>query len=322
MRRVLLTAALVLVLSLAFAVQAFANTTSGYSSWDEAYNSSITNQSNESPHQGYVYNTKKCAVCHAVHKGVAGGQLLLRASAADSCTFCHVTSSSGFKQVYEGVASNYQLPDNVYAHNYQCSNCHSVHGANTIQSAAVKNFVLRDLSTEVGTLDGMPNQLVRLSNAPGGWKTSVANRNQPITWFCAQCHQYYTNGAANNVTVRYMEQAAGSFVTTQMASHPMVPDNTFDYTPSGARGGLALNSANVAFAGSEYCRSCHDAGTDGLNSSGLDGADFPHYTPTFARFMTYADGASGTPTGSADSSIDGACLKCHRNGSSGVGFDY
>ncbi len=341
MKRVLLITAFAALTTFAIAATAIASTSSDYLSWDEAieaYNKGITGLPNESPHQGYQLTTRKCVVCHAVHKATAGGDLLLRSTRAGACDYCHVSTSGGYKQVYGSNPVNYgggTQPVN-YAHDYACTNCHAVHGAQTMTATPIASAILRDLSSVTTTVSSMSNQLYRVANAPTAWKTASGNRNQPITWFCTQCHQYYTGTTTNTVTqYRRINSGpqAGEYTTATAAVHPMVADGAFNYASGGGRGTSVSNSADVAFAGAEYCRSCHDAGTDGSNSTTVTGAAFPHYTQNYVRFMTA--GSSAIDTGHASATVsstvppaqasqwDGMCLKCHRgSATTGVGFDY
>ncbi len=86
MKKTLFVAALAAVLVFAFAATAFAygpiwsGTLSpynanypGYLQWDSNLGG---NAGAPSPHGNYATTTNKCAVCHAVHRAQAGGQVL------------------------------------------------------------------------------------------------------------------------------------------------------------------------------------------------------------------------------------------------------
>jgi len=123
------------------------------------------------PHSNYLEGTEKCAVCHSVHRSpvgpgikwdtnptdpsaktaVAGGQynrqefetvgsapaqMLLQTTVANSCDYCHITTSLGGKQLYAGK-TQYRTEgtglagaewDAGFAHHNGCTGCHTVHG--------------------------------------------------------------------------------------------------------------------------------------------------------------------------------------------------
>ena len=82
--------------------------------------------------------------------------------------------------------------------------------------------------------------------------------------------------------------------------------------------GKSPEVGQVAWKDSTYCRSCHDAGSTN---------EFPHYTPGAARFLLSAPDftsySSAPASIGANPSMDGACLKCHKNNATtGVGQTY
>ena len=81
----------------------------------------------------------------------------------------------------------------------------------------------------------------------------------------------------------------------------------------------------AAFAGSETCRSCHDAGN--VNETGVTFNSFPHYTAgsfVFSTTSARVGAAADAPDATKDYATDGNCLKCHVNnaGTSGVGITF
>jgi hypothetical protein len=119
------------------------------------------------PHSNYLEGTEKCGVCHSVHRApvpgvkwdtnpsveasstaVAGGQyqrqeftaptnaaagyttqMLLQTNVANSCDYCHISTSVGGKQLYAGKASLRSSEWNEgFAHGNACTGCHVVHG--------------------------------------------------------------------------------------------------------------------------------------------------------------------------------------------------
>ncbi len=71
---------------------AYASTDSTYAAWTAG---PPNDTSLGTPHSDFQLTTVKCAVCHAVHKGEPGGQLLLRTTVADACTYCHSHTCTG-----------------------------------------------------------------------------------------------------------------------------------------------------------------------------------------------------------------------------------
>lgn len=335
MKKSVLILAMAVVLTVAFAASAFASPT-GYIAWDSAYNYTQKAVLDDSPHANYVLTTEKCQVCHAPHRAAEGGELLLRSDRAGACTFCHIDQGvAGLVQVYEGLAVNYET-ESANAHNdamAPCSGCHAVHSAGTLTDSDVSGLILKNLS---GVAASGAGNLT--SNAPAS-NTSATDRDVAITYFCAQCHQYYTTGAGNNNTIannELMDNATGTYAMASYASHPMVADDTYAAAyENGTRAALpAGQGAGVATTESLYCRSCHDSGTDGTDAMrNLDsttvggtnafnlGASFPHYTPG-AEFLNVATGDGGAISAAASGEADGVCLKCHNDGTSGVSMTF
>ncbi|MDO8963044.1 MAG: cytochrome c3 family protein, partial [Coriobacteriia bacterium] len=100
------------------------------------------------PHRHYSTTTSKCAVCHSVHNAPAGGIILLRgATVSATCLMCHDGTQSGIGpyhtiEKHGGVVTAEHEVDVTNAipggstdlvGNLGCSNCHSVHGAKTVQ---------------------------------------------------------------------------------------------------------------------------------------------------------------------------------------------
>ena len=140
----------------------------------EGYNAEFGNAGTGSVHANYLEGTEKCAVCHSVHRApvigmkwdtnpadpaakttVAGGQyyrqewdnsgnpagtqtqMLLQTSVANSCNYCHISTSTGGKQLYAGKAQYITEGtglagaewDAGFGHHNACTGCHVVHGA-------------------------------------------------------------------------------------------------------------------------------------------------------------------------------------------------
>lgn len=242
-----------------------------------------------SPHGGYDVGTKKCSVCHAVHRAGAAGdgvgsEVLLRSTVADACSYCHITPGVSTKIVYGGQTANYSGADFNNAHNafgapsVQCITCHQVHAA-------------QDLMTDNASLTASI-----LTTAEAGYDedSDPANVGQPLasdsfdvalTKWCTRCHLY----------------VPGFFTDSHV---------------------LTTASASFAFANSNYCHSCHASNT--LGGVVTTGSAFPHYTDG-ARFLisSITSAGAGVGTKTVDPQYDGVCLRCHRSGTgSGIGLTF
>lgn len=338
MKKTLFVAVVALAI-LAVASSAFAN---GYQNWVtdglEAYNTGVGALG--TPHKDYQLNTVKCAVCHAAHKADPDGELLLQSTIADACTYCHIDTAIGGKQIYDADPAAYSttplnyVDENNYAHNaefgYSCSSCHSVHGASTFNfsntsgsstwQATVNSKILRmypDLDEHEAW--GGAGDIA----APAGYgRDDAATRDMAITGFCTQCH--YSMFATDSQTERDFGHSTPDLGYT----HPMVRNTSLaTFSPALKTGSTVAFNGQVAWKNSEACRSCHDAGTDGTtNNVGQITSSFPHYTPGAEAFLMGAANVDGAKTAALDSDYDGVCLKCHVNGPSaatgGVGLTF
>lgn len=348
MKKTMIIVALAAVLVFAFASSAYAN---GWINWTTAV---ASGGQTGSPHSGYTTTSTKCEVCHAVHganpdmKLMWGGSGQPVAGATNSCAYCHQTISGGYTQVYYDAntsaitwaAYSNQANYGNEGHGIDCTQCHSVHGAGLV--------------TGGGTVAGLGTsyygkynlKAAATANAPAAFRTGTVAAQQQ-TYFCSQCHNYYSRDTAATTLAHYNTiwdiTAGGSTApiaapSATQASHPMVSVGTYDYTTTGGRGGNVAAGTQIAWVGSTQCRSCHDAGVDSttgyVTGAGRAlGASFPHYTAGYDGFLeaaannaataetfAYATaGASGTP---AINARDGACLKCHASTTSGVSMGY
>ncbi|MBN2404163.1 MAG: hypothetical protein JXE06_01130 [Coriobacteriia bacterium] len=295
--------AIVLVLACAFTMM-FAGTALAVAGVDgdqySAWGTTGANATVQTPHAGYGTTTVKCAVCHAVHRATAGGEVLLRGTVANACEYCHITNSVSSVKVYDSVAANYttDYENNHYAGSGStCVDCHTVHGAGAISTTAAGDINTKILKSAIGGQSGT----VTAAETTYDFTTGT-DRNGVVTAFCSQCHTYWANDYDDDAT----------------ANMHIMGDATANYANSKAT--IAANST-VAWAPSTYCRSCHDAGeTDGASAAD----NFPHYTSGNRFLLSAVNFASvGSATGAADPSEDGACLKCHRaDASTGVGLDF
>jgi predicted CXXCH cytochrome family protein len=340
--RTLLVCALFLGFALGVAPAAYASTESTYAAWvDTGYDHS---QPHDTPHRDYATTTTKCAVCHAVHKAPADGELLLRSTVGEACVYCHVDSSLGVIVIYGGNVANYSGTDTDHGHQapaVECSDCHSVHGANTfggpaetkilkvwnIQQSLTEYLMSGSLDTTAiingePPLDAITNDPEHENGWPGQWETEFVQD----TAFCSQCHPYYTAAAETTITAQVV-QSNGAFLEKTFKSHPLKRpggENGYPYYEGFDASGTALpHSQSVASMGPRGCvADCHtspggphgdDRGHDQVPDAGRDiDNSYPHYNVYTSRFLS---GGIGAPGGNnepvADSTSDAACLKCH-----------
>jgi hypothetical protein len=293
MKKTVFVTMLVVALVFVFAASAFAGTFSNYVTFTSAGNNT---GSLATPHKDYRLTTEKCAVCHAVHKANSAGQILLNTTVSNACNYCHINTSSSYTQVYNSDPTWYTTSSDK-AHNNSCSGCHAVHGANTINTpfANINSSILR----------ATPGSSNYSPQSGTGWTfASAATEDEAVSLFCTACHPYFVG--------QYEDTHAGSFGVGTYKGHVMTDTFTSYANPNAAQ---AIGD-QVAYASSEYCRSCHDAGDGSLANS------FPHYT-TGVRFMMAATDAADTAVPAVFGSQDGACLKCHDNGAgSGVSTTF
>lgn len=321
------------VVVVALAVMAIAS--SAYAYGYENWNAGLQGTALSTPHKDYRLNTVKCAVCHAAHQADPNGELLLRSTIANACTYCHIDSAVGGKRIYNADPDNYTIESN-YAHNstawgFSCSSCHSVHGASTYNfsntdglgtwQASVNSKILR--MYPAGDADAAWDGLGDAAAPAGYGRDDAATRDMAVTGFCTQCHS--TMFATDSQTAKNFAHAP---VPGNGMTHPMVRDDSLTtFSPALQAGSTVAFNGQVAFANSEACRSCHDAGLVD-QAAGTIADSFPHYTPGAEFFLMGASNVSGSDKADvADSDLDGVCLKCHRDQAPsgvtrGVGLNY
>jgi len=321
MKRTLLALFMAAVMVASFAVIANASTGSTYAAWTTGGGNA---GSLPTPHKDFRLTTVKCAVCHAIHKAELGGELLLRDTVSNACSYCHIETATGLTQLYGGQTTYYTIP-NQFAHNTgvsNCSDCHSTHGANTVTntvSAALSSKILRN---EVGPT----YRAYQATILAAGYSATSSPRFDAETVWCTKCHRYFVNAYETPVT--YMDDLT-SDTEAQGKMHVMRPGGAAYTNPAAA---AEVQGQVIAAVGSTTCRSCHDAGQVDLGAT-TTAWSFPHYTANAARFMMAATSsiAASVPAGAGYSGIngtfggpvDGVCLKCHSNGSTiGVGSSY
>lgn len=293
--------------ALTFAAPALAELNdSGFVTWASV--ATMNASQGTSPHGGYQTNTVKCAVCHAVHQASGTGEILLRSTVAEACTYCHIDTSQSSKHVYLNQKALYTTND-AYGHQFtgnesggsvECRSCHQVHAATDLMPAAnvLRAKLLQGSDVQLGV---DPEYDPRFLTAP----TDSDGKDLALTKWCTRCHKARLNDP----------DGYGYYANeNDDVTHVMT-----NLRPTGyARNSLADTNAQVAWAGSAFCQSCH--------IKGYGTADWPHYV-TSKRFLV-SSASSGSAsydlTGTATTHNDGVCLRCHRDatGLNGVGKSY
>ena len=343
MKKTLVVMILATALVFAFAAVAQARPNGNiYIKWSAA----APNDTVPTPHAGYTTATEKCNVCHSVHYAATSGftwpdtagaganawtadtaetQMLLRSSVANACNYCHITTSVGGVQLYGGAVSNYTV-GSTFAHNgpsAACSGCHAVHGAGTFQGANLSKILRvrsdRPIQPEVIGAAGGNTAIAALF---AGQAAAVASGDKYVQQvaFCTQCHAEYTDASESTITGGPGYYNNGAYIAgSEFKGHPQ---KTADAVFVAAGDTIGMQAA---FAGSETCRSCHDAGN--VNETGVTFNSFPHYTAgafVFSNTSARAGAAFDATDTAKDYATDGNCLKCHVNnaGTAGVGITF
>lgn len=297
MKKTVFVLFLAAIMVFAFAVSAMAGTTSGTYAWSSA----APNNNPPTPHKGYAYNTTKCLVCHAVHKADDAGQVLLGATVANACNYCHVSINTiSSKHVYNNDPLTF-AEDTPFNHSNACTTCHAVHGANTVNQEAYSSSILK---ADIGIQETVPST----------WDVTASGTDAPgaLSAFCSQCHPYFVGTYALSNTDGDVQNSL-NLPGGPYNSHIM----TSDYESYDPANGATNTGIAVAYAPSAYCTSCHDGG------AGTVADNFPHLT-SGARFMKSADYLNDTADAAQSATQDGVCLKCHRgtDGLTGVGIGF
>jgi predicted CXXCH cytochrome family protein len=317
--RALLALSLALGCVLSVASIAYAGTESTYAAWVDSVQYHW--QPHDTPHNDYATTTTKCAVCHAVHKAPAGGELLLQSTVDQACVYCHIDTSVGIRRVYGGLVANYTVESD---HGHQsggvtCVDCHAVHGANTFQGSA-DTKILKVWNIQQTFVDDMAHgDRAAIVNAGVSDRFPLAPADDPSSWdsrttqdaaFCSQCHPYYSYASETTVTAQVV-QSDGTFLEKKFKTHPLKrPGGEMGkdaYVGFEASGSTLPTSESVAVLSTRGCFwSCHSGASRGDSISNPE-ESYPHYSASTSRFLAGGAGFDAV----TDSSNDSNCLMCH-----------
>jgi predicted CXXCH cytochrome family protein len=343
-KKVMLVVSIAALLVLAMVSIAYAEASSGYAVWSAGGSNAGTSAT---PHKDYRTTTVKCAVCHAVHKA-APGELLLDGTAGGSCLYCHVDGGTGLVRIYGGDQGQYQNFGNQYSHTdsgagtqvgSRCTDCHAVHGANTMSYPEVDKFILKSSAVATGAAGEHADQ-----QATAAARAVAGDKQSQIDAFCSMCHPYAQYDYNGTITVEQYRASGDVQPGGAVGNSAVYQSHVMTGTKAAYANSAGTYKGQVAWVGSEHCRNCHDAGeTDTQFGRGIAGAglgyivesSYPHYTPNYTRFLMSGGDAAPPALGqttyvpagvTSDAMTDGVCLKCHRSSSApatdGVGVNF
>lgn len=340
MKKSLLVVALVAVLVFAFATAAFAtsaktwNYNTDYYTWGSTSGegaiatgtvlSSIgDNPSNPGVHAGYTANTAKCGICHSVHRAKGDGVKLLNTAVA-SCAGCHRAGMSVTNVVVSwqiGGPHTSGSEGTQAAKDAACNvrGCHSnnPHGGGASQYVALRSKLIT-AAADAGIAvakdvagSGVTTALLATSSD----MSNVSSTRTGYTCNISGCH----------------DQTMLSVINKGWSEDRKV---VYSATPGTAKktGHMTAGAGTNAFsfAAVSDCESCHDQTDAGTRT----GFTFPHSQTAYGAsntsvrsylWMTVSDefgNPRGAMTGTNSKPLDGACLKCHRDGAAGIGITH
>jgi len=286
-----------------------------------------TNPTNPGVHANYQTTTAKCGICHSVHRAKSGGVKLLNASVA-TCAGCHISGTSTVTDVviaWGTVAAPLAGPHS--STNGSCTSraCHatSPHGAGGSTYALFRSKLLT-AAVDAQVADALAdsaNSGIDAAFLAGTSGTADEQDAVRVGYTCASegCHEQ---------TQLPVIRKGWSELREQIYPLGNVPGNQVLKTGH-MTGTAAANNAAGSYAPVAGCTSCHDQ-TDATTRSGYT---FPHAqraTGAGAGLQTYlwyniAGSTVDAPVAMENSnmkSFDGACLKCHRTATEGIGIDH
>lgn len=246
------------------------------------------------PHDAMLSSRFGCPVCHGVATGIfgesRGGDAGYKGVSDLPCLGCH-TDNGAAPQVYGGDSGNYLRRPGVghgVLAEVSCMDCHAVHGP------------------WLADANGSPVRLLKRlryqREAVKAWDPRKAPHDEAVSVWCTGCH------ASWPAIVEGKPRSRTVFRSSTGVS--------YDAHPMAAADGVR------AFGDATSCRSCHAAGSP----DGVGAGDYPHFTPGADAMLVGADAAESTWAPIADRSLDGVCLRCHRDigvrGLVGVGITY
>lgn len=294
------------------------------------------------PHGGYTTTTLKCSLCHSVH--MAGSPLLLAGpTVSASCLSCH-DGTGATVGVYTTIAAHDALGAAAVKaehscdttsvipgasadldHVMTCADCHSAHGANTVQP------FMRDSGFAGSTFVGGAGQPVvsdcLLRNDVNG---VVGDYPEYGALWCSSCHdeRHSDSTVVNHPVDADTNWGYGDVVST------LLPTSWYDY-PFGAtatgmgrtNGGYVMapvtvddGDGRVEVRRDPMCQQCHEDARDVMQpfqgdythrgvTDPLDPAFDPWLAPVNPEYLTFPH--QTTNANMVIETGDDLCLNCH-----------
>jgi hypothetical protein len=159
-----------------------------------------------------------------------------------------------------------------------------------------------------------------LNNAVGDFALTAGEQSALVSGYTCNQQDCHFNTTLAVIVKDWDEQREGMYP---------LGDGDFAFKTGHVSSGVA-DSAHASYSAVNSCNSCHDQ-TDAATTSGFT---FPHSQTAYGAtnlgtgraylWMGYAGskGETLTAVGAADKAFDGTCLKCHRDGTSGIGLTH
>jgi len=343
MKKSILVVALAVALVFAFAATASAtspktwNSLEDYYSWgSQSGQSSPTgtflynvgaNPANPGVHANYLANTAKCGICHSVHRANATGVKLLDTSVA-TCAGCH---RAGTGAITTQLVSWQTGGPHSSGNDANCTSraCHinSPHGVGVSKYALLGGKLINDdadividAALATGTDAARGYNATDLENQVGDNTLSAGEQSALVAGYTCNQEDCHFNTTLAVIAKNWSED--------REAMYPLGDGDIVKKT--GHLSSAAATSTHASYAAVNSCNSCHDQ-TDAATTSGFT---FPHSQTAYGAsnlgtgraylWMGYGAeaGAPLTAVGANDKAFDGTCLKCHRDGTEGIGLTH
>jgi len=344
-KKTILVVVLAIALTFAFAASAYAtsaktfNSLSDYYSWGTVGTSAPytpladlgANPDNPGVHANYLATTAKCGICHSVHRATADGVKLLNATVA-TCAGCHAagTGTITTKLISWEVGGPHHSGTDADCGTRAChaSSPHGV-GVSTYTLLATKLI-------NVGADTNLASALATGTDAARGFSYDDVMASAASTLTAGEKDALISGYTCNQPACHAQTTLAVLEKGWSEARESMYPFDGNLVNKTGHLSSAVATEGAGSYAPVNSCISCHDQTDDGTTS----GYTFPHSQTAYGAdnlvypvlgtgraylWMGYAGSTIDTLTAVESSDMkayDGTCLKCHRNGTSGIGIDH
>jgi len=289
------------------------------------------------PHSDYTASTKKCALCHSVHRSPADSVLLLPGpTITDSCETCHdgtggigvyatITAFGGVVGAEHSCEVTSSVPggSTTLLGVMGCGSCHSVHGANTVEP------FLRDSASAFDPAEPVISSCLLRDNPAGSAPGSFPEYG--ARW-CASCHDQRHSDYAMSGNHPVETSAAWGYGDVTSTVLPTSLSYNSDITPVAiglgrTNGGYlmspvpATGDGRVEVRRDPLCQQCHEDSRNvgdpfqgDYTHRGITDPGDPWYNPFLPapvnpEFLTFPH--QTTNTNLLVETDDGLCMNCH-----------